>query len=355
MSSGSILGLQEDLGLPNKKRISSKPKVSMPDNLITKKQTEIGIPQSFFRGISVFVHIQDQNLCQIVKFAMQQVGANVLQEFSLMADLIISDKQVNLIPPSLGRSRGSALVKSANLPAKMPQLVLVGQIRWVFDIVPKEIQDELIAQQTAQKGHSQDKQSATTTAQASTAFHTAKTSATHSTTTHSTANLTTPSTKQISKRIKQLEIVPNKTMIVADSQSRYRPLIQLVMNVPELHFGDTPKGFTISPFERLPDDFRPAMEKIRFHLLPRPESMFQRGPSNNSYCEICGCSFKNAEEHHQSQEHKYHLTSHIWDDFDDLSNYITENKFFSQQQDDDESNQPIEEINEETKTEYEYE
>ena len=327
MSSGSILGLQEDLNIPNKNKIKNTPKVKLPQNLNTKKQTPPSIPQQFFRGNSVFIHINDAGLDQLVRIAMEKLEVTILQDFSLMADIIISDKPINLIPPSLGRSRGSMLVRTANLPTKMPNLILINQIPWIFDIVPKDIQDELLQPQIASQIQNSSLFPGLTTAPVS-----AKHNTPTSTAIHSTSNPPAPGQQapiQLSKHVKQIDIIPSRTMIVADTQSRYRPAVQYVKTFPELHYGDTPKGYTISPFVKLPEDFGPSMERVRYLLQPKPDATYQKGPSNNSYCEICGCSFKNAEEHHTSPEHKIHVHSHIWDDFDDLSLYITQKKFFN--------------------------
>ena len=293
MSDGSILGLEEDLQTKGKRKTRLIPKVKISPILKKEKKEEVSYASAFFRGKSVFVKVQDVSLNKIVKIAMQKVGATILQDASLIADIVISEKPINIVPPALGRSRGSALVKSFSLQAQTPINVLISQIPWIYTIVSKELQSENLNLPST-----------------------------------TTNTMTTPSGIVPKTKISnQIDVVPDKTMIVADTLSRFRPQVQVLRNIPTLYFGDTPKGYTVSPFEPLPDDFGPSMERIKSHLIPKGEHEYQKEPSNNAYCELCCCYFKNAAEHHNSAEHKYHMYTHIWDDFDEISTIITQKRF----------------------------
>ena len=282
MSADSILGLQEELQQSPKKRVTFSPKIAVKTPQKPKDSTFSGIPQSFFRGVNVFIQINDRAIKRLLTLAMSKSGAVVLEDSSLFADYIISDKQINIVSPSINRSRGSVMLKSINVEKKIPKLILIQQIPWVFAYVPR-LEGE---------------------------------------------NIAIPD--YASDIIKQIEFQNSKKnmMIVADIDSRFRPNVQVMKNIPKLYFGDVPRGYTLSPFEKLPLDFEPEMERIRARLKPRTEESYQRGPSDNSYCDLCSCSFRNAEEHHCSQEHKYHTNSEEWLDFDELSAFITNKKFF---------------------------
>ena len=143
MSSGSILGLQEELKLPNKIEPVKHPRVHMPPFIPTKKKENATVPSSFFRGTSVFIHIQDETIEKVMKEVLPKIGATILQDYSLMVDCVISDKQINLLPPTNQKSRGSALLKSANIEPKTPRLVLINQIPWIYSMVSKDLQNEL--------------------------------------------------------------------------------------------------------------------------------------------------------------------------------------------------------------------
>ena len=137
--------------------------------------------------------------------------------------------------------------------------------------------------------------------------------------------------KQIPWAVREYEpekfINVNELTIVADLFSRYRPNFQRNSHNPKIHLGYVPKGYTITPFEQIPTAIEPTMKRIQSHLKPRDEADYVKGPQDGDYCEICGCSFQNAEQHHNSPEHIYNSTDHVWEDFDCLANLTTQKKY----------------------------
>lgn len=260
MSIGSILGLTDEI-IPKNKTVKFSAKIEV--DKYQKDRTDNLIQKSFFRDKSVYINLTDAFLIERIQNALTSAGAKVTLDF-LLAEFIISPKPVKFNIPNPSTSRGSMLLKNANIQHELPKVILLKQIPWVF------------------RDPEADKQ---------------------------------PSNDDL--------------IIVADLFSRYRPIFQKDNHKPQLHFGSIPKGYTITPFEQIPSDLEPTMKKIQSHLKPRDEGDYIRGPQNGDYCELCGCSFPNAELHHSSQEHCCNSTDHEWEEFDNLSNYITKTKYLS--------------------------
>lgn len=97
------------------------------------KHEEIDFPMispTFFRGLSIYVNMEDQQKKDIVKKTLQITGSSVIEDPTAKADLIVTDKPVSLPPTtSAPRSRGQKLVAAC---AHQPQFIRTEQIPWAF-------------------------------------------------------------------------------------------------------------------------------------------------------------------------------------------------------------------------------
>jgi hypothetical protein len=78
-------------------------------------------------------------------------------------------------------------------------------------------------------------------------------------------------------------------------------------DIPKLHFGDVPRGYSISPFIPISDR---APELLALPRERRAERLdFTASPPDKSYCEICLLNFGDAAEHRRSKEHQRRIAA----------------------------------------------
>ena len=249
-------------------------KVTKPDikkQIEEKKQVSLGILHpSIFKGMSIVVSVENAQQKLIIEHTLQIVGAVILPETSPMVDIIISDKPIRVVmPPQTYRSRGNrmaaAILQQQNQQKiNQPHVVLIQQIPWAFQRIKKD--------------------------------------------------------KSVSH---QKPDTPFKGVVVADKNHVKRPLFRPMENMPTLYCDcEVPRGYNFTPFTQPPQDPTILLQKYENYQKHKEEKQASLlGPADDGFCEICGCSYKNAEQHHNSPEHKAKANNEkLWADFDALSN-----------------------------------
>jgi hypothetical protein len=108
------------------------------------------------------------------------------------------------------------------------------------------------------------------------------------------------------KKLMNILEPPNKNVVVADFNRKYRPIYKAVAELPRLYLDAVPRRYSTTPFVAVP-------EKPPNHDC----GAFKRGhidigvasPPDHSYCELCLLNFAEAEEHHRSKEHQRRVNS----------------------------------------------
>ena len=247
----------------------SKPEIK--HEIAEKKQNSLGILHPcIFKGMSTVVRLENAMLKKIIEESLRIVGSIILPETSPIVDIIVSDKPITIVTLPLNqRSRGNRMataIRHTATPVSQPQVILLQQIPWAFQRHKKP------EQTTPQKA---DQQSF-------------------------------------------------KGVVVADEAHVKRPLYRPMEKMPVIYDCEVPKGYTFTPFAQPPQDPTILLQKYQnYHKNKEKKQAALLGPADDGFCEICGCSFKNAEQHHNSPEHQAKANDNdLWADFDAFTNML---------------------------------
>ena len=248
-------------------------KVQKPQILKTpveKKEKCPGILHpTIFAGHNVAVRLNDAAQKSIIEESLKRIGSNICSETNPIIDIVVSDKPIRIVPMPINyRSRGNRLAAAIKKQAEttnQPQVVLVQQIPWALK---------------------QTKSQEETT------------------------------------EVKDKEVF--KGIVVADETHVKRPLFRQMTKMPTLYFADIPRGYFFTPFTQPPQDPVKLVQKYENYSKQKDEKQATPlGPADDGFCEICGCSFKDAKAHHESPEHQAKANDEsLWKDFDSLECYL---------------------------------
>jgi hypothetical protein len=212
------------------------------------------VPPSLFKGVSVFVQSDDPAEAVTVSQALELVGA-IVRPSSETAEIVVSPSRIprNGSSPPSSRSRGAKLVLAVT-EARPVRNVLFSQIPW-FPSILKE---------------------------------------------HEGAQ-------------KRVEVVtPEPMIVVADARGHSQPMSLVIKNMPELHFGEIPRGYCRCPFDPI-DVSGASMRKPREIAMAMPAKGF---------CEICRVGYGDAESHRRGKAHQEKAGEANWSHFDTLASLI---------------------------------
>jgi len=219
------------------------------------------IPPSFLSGMTVWLNIEDAMTANQVSLSLENCGATIISKLPLMADYIVSEKPTTVSTIGIKKTRGYNLVQMSTFEQKTPTVILLKQIPWVFD------------------------------------YHFTK------------------------DTILEEELSISKEIVVAETGGRLRPIHKAVDPV-KIYHGKTPNGYSISPFEPIPENIEFMMEKLNSHIHSKTVQSNNKNPLIGAYCEICRTQIKCPDQHHESEEHKRNIKEKEWKEFDELSEKI---------------------------------
>lgn len=216
------------------------------------------IPQSLFDHTTVYVQISDEKTRDIVKSALPQIGATVLNEASIISDIIIADQQITLKSPTRNNTRGLRMLTTVREIPKQPRVIQLKQIPWIFDIHPPIIEP-----------------------------------------------------------VEESEDEEERMIVVADIDSRFRPNFKLITNeLLTLNYEKVPKWYFFSPFDIIPENVEEQYSRAKRCFKSRP---ILTQPADGGICDICNNKYESASLHRVSTDHQYHVLNADWSDLDSFA------------------------------------
>ncbi|OHT02144.1 hypothetical protein TRFO_30909 [Tritrichomonas foetus] len=224
------------------------------------------VPQSLFDKLNVSIIMTNPETTKVVEKAMISAGANVVVGTPEYADIVISESQISQ-PPKIAVTRGKKMVNAArdSMP-RSQRNILLKQIPWVYDVQE-------------------------------------------------------PKTEPKSKP--EIERISKNMIIVSDIQHRHRPMIAIFKKDVQLHFGDVPQGYPLTPFDPIPAMSKQHVEKYKAKLGTTQVTINPQ-PANDSYCYMCQASYGDAAMHQRSASHQHNAICGDWYEFDYIAEEINE-------------------------------
>lgn len=218
------------------------------------------ISPDFFNGITLYLKIADPVTASVAENALTNSGASVIREMPFLADYVISDKPMAITRPSYTNSRLSSFINSTNKDEGIPRVILLQQISWIFN-------------------------------------------------------------KNIDYKEELKEA--NPTMVVADSICWHAPNYKEMSKIPELHFGEVPRWYLLSPFDQIPEQIESLVPHIKRLTAVQAKAA---GPMKDGYCEFCKTKIgQDPNAHRAGVYHKSFIRDNIWKDFDQISAALNKN------------------------------
>ncbi|EAY04924.1 hypothetical protein TVAG_016960 [Trichomonas vaginalis G3] len=245
------------------------------ENVAPVQKEPLGILHpNMFTGLKILIRIQDTTVRSQVAACLSAIGAKICPENFPAVDAVVSDRPIRLISTqqmNIGMSRGNLLAaQMARHMSSSPQVILLSQIPWA------NVQKPLTQASKIQE------------------------------------------TQHI---VETQEATPFVGIVVADDKSCYKPLFKQMNKMPVIFDNSVPRGYYFTPFTQPPKDPSVLLAKFANYSKQKEEcNAAQMGPSDNGFCELCGCSFKNAQAHRMSPEHVNNMqVEKKWAEFDALS------------------------------------
>jgi hypothetical protein len=108
-------------------------------------------------------------------------------------------------------------------------------------------------------------------------------------------------------------------MVVADTAGGFRPLFAEIREMPEVHFGEVPRGYAESPFEWIAER---AVAEARIRARERKQNRIEKGMPRRGFCELCRVEYWDAEMHRSSEMHRGRGEDPRWTEFDRIAEAI---------------------------------
>jgi hypothetical protein len=230
-----------------------------PNRSSPRRPSEPVIPPELFRGLNVFVQSDNPTEQSSVRQALQLAGA-VVRESSESVDIVVSPSRVVNAPAPQPRSRGARLVLAAGPPPPAKN-VLIRQLPWVPVVLKRH--------EEAQKA---------------------------------------------------VSVAAPPIAVVADSSRQYAPVYRPLTTIPELHFGDVPRGYSDSPFDPIPTT-EVALARIRNRAAHHP--VLVNEVPRKGFCEPCQAEYLDAGLHRPSPLHQARAVADLnWVEFDQIATII---------------------------------
>lgn len=241
------------------------------DHMNEKEKIKIqgNVSPNLFKGCCVFINVSNPFIRNQVSVAMEKLGAQVVSQSILLANIIISEKSI-----SISEFKSSTIgSRNVNKIGFVPKVVLLKQIPWVFDVAKS---DEFTAVKQAELNARKD-----------------------------------------------AEINDDSRIVVADDRHKYRPEVKIFKKgtLPELHIQRVfNHDYINTPFSPVPENVDQACKRNAKSAKKNVE--LNNNPPENGYCEVCQTRYNSAAIHHSCFDHRRNSNSFRWCDFDSLANFL---------------------------------
>jgi hypothetical protein len=107
----------------------------------------------------------------------------------------------------------------------------------------------------------------------------------------------------LTRPVPKPKVIDGPVIVVADATGQSRPSFAVIRTLPKLFTDPVPKGYLVSPFVQPPANIEALMKNREVTKSKTTVMELPDGPPDDGYCELCNCTFEDANAHRAGAEH----------------------------------------------------